>query len=591
MCLIPALIITITYGEHLAAQEYSRIIEQKEAKTLPIVSRFETELLDIVSLIEITAKQDSVTTPPDPSLLVSKLHGVGEYDELEKRALAKTILYNRNDIDTVFFVLPNGDMYMIEPYQRQLDVVSTNFAFRDWYIGLMKTNGTYVSELFSPQGKTYNTIGIVTPVKSPSGEFVGIWGALINLDEWTNQFASIKLNKNEYVFLVDHNGNLIVDSRNRAYKVMDSLLHLKSVNEVLKRKSGTVVETLHGSEMFVMYVPIIVGSHTWGIIVAEPHSNVFSSINSIRFYYVMTTAVILSVALIAILSVRRFAKRGWFWSQDIEKIWQMEDIDPLSREIPSIKTLPRKSNRMTLFAILTGFLMVASVLYFLYVPQIVPLEEMKSAFVVQNLRGDTIDTWVNWKISAGDLFHIHVMDSQELTESRLKIINNVINSRETVTVDDSLLHKGLHGTSSVYYVGWRGALESLSNIRTKYPIPITLHTITTDEGDGHIVIRLSDLRSSDGYSGYTKSYVDEENHQILKSVITIYDVNNITDEQLAIILRHEIGHGLGLGHSTAPEDLMAPTITTPYPYISECALDALIDLYNGNAKSQFVCEK
>lgn len=588
LCLIPALIITIAYGEHLAAQEYRRIIEQKETKTLPIVSRFETDLLDIISLIEITAKQDSVTAPPDPSLLVPKLHGVGEFNELAKRSLAKTILYSRNDIDTVFFALPNGDMYMIEPYQRQLDVVSTNFAFRDWYAGLMKTNSTYVSELFLPQGKTYNTVGIVTPVKSQSGEFIGMWGVLVNLDEWTNQFTSIRLNKNEHVFLVDHKGNLIIDSRNRDYKVMDSLLHLKSVSEVLKRKSGTVIETLDGSEMFVMYVPITVGSHTWGIIVAEPHSDVFSSITSIRLYYVMMAAIMLSAALIAVLSVTRHAKRGRFWSQDIEKILQIEDTVTRNTFYPNTSS---KIKSYDFFAILAGFLVVAGVLYVLYVPQTIPLEEMKTAFVIQNLKGDTIDTWANWKVPPGELFHIHVVNSHKLTESRLQIINDVINSRETVVVDDSLLHKGPQGTSSVYYVGWRGALESLSDIRTKYPIPLMLHTIATDEGDGHIVIRLSDLRSSDGYSGYTKSYVDEENHQILKAVITIYDVDNISDEQLAIILRHEIGHGLGLGHSTAPEDLMAPKITTPYPYISECALDALIDLYNGNAKSQFVCEK
>jgi len=213
----------------------------------------------------------------------------------------------------------------------------------------------------------------------------------------------------------------------------------------------------------------------------------------------------------------------------------------------------------------------------------------RSQFVIQNLRGDTIDTWIAWKVSEGDLFHVHVEDSDYITEERADAIFETIMSDEVLEIDDSLLHKGPKGSSSEYFVGWNGALNSIDNVDS--PLPKNLHFHITDKGEGDIIIKLTNLSNADGYSGYTKAIVDEEQHQILKATITIYNIESISIEQLKTILRHELGHGFGLAHSTAPEDLMSPTITTDYPYISDCDLDAIASLYDGEQTSQVICEK
>ena len=98
----------------------------------------------------------------------------------------------------------------------------------------------------------------------------------------------------------------------------------------------------------------------------------------------------------------------------------------------------------------------------------------------------------------------------------------------------------------------------------------------------------------------TPDYTVAHDTQDLKGTITYADKviekirianSNLTDEQLETILRHEFGHALGLGHSTATEDLMAPTIDMTIPYISDCNIDAIVNLYNANEDSQTVCEK
>lgn len=214
---------------------------------------------------------------------------------------------------------------------------------------------------------------------------------------------------------------------------------------------------------------------------------------------------------------------------------------------------------------------------------------LSSNYLIQNLRGDTVDTWVSWKKPNDGLFHVHVQNSQYATKERLDAILDTIMSQKKIELDNSLMHKGLKGTSSTYYAGWYGALNSITT-DTKFNIVKNLHFHVEDVPTGDIMIKLVTLSNPDGYSAYTNSIIDEQNHQILKSTITVYNIDKISLEDLKTLVRHELGHGFGLAHSTATEDLMAPVISTDYPYISQCDLDAITHLYDGGQTSKVVCE-
>lgn len=211
----------------------------------------------------------------------------------------------------------------------------------------------------------------------------------------------------------------------------------------------------------------------------------------------------------------------------------------------------------------------------------------KTRHLIEDLRGDTVDTWKSWRL-VGTTLNVNVLNAKGLSENRIDVIKNAITSEESLEIDDSLTHKGPKGFSSTYFTGWAGALKHIASKDTLYNIPTDFNVITSNGGEGDVIITLSNLRDGDGYTGYTKSVVD--GNEILKSFITIYDVTNLTDEQLGTILRHEFGHAIGLGHSTAPEDLMAPNIDMTVPYISECNTNAIRDLYNG-IQGSTVCEK
>ncbi len=213
----------------------------------------------------------------------------------------------------------------------------------------------------------------------------------------------------------------------------------------------------------------------------------------------------------------------------------------------------------------------------------------KTRYLTENLRGDTVDTWKFWKLDSESTLVVSIENSDLVDNNKIRVIEDTILSNDIISLDDSLTHKGPPGHASTYFVGWRGALDKASETETKYTVPTRFRIIESDDGIGDIIITLSTAKDQDGYSGFTKSTV--EGNQILKSRIIIYDVDRLSDDMLATIIRHEFGHAVGLGHSTAPEDLMAQDISMQFPYISECNVSAIAQLYDGVAMGRTVCDK
>lgn len=251
---------------------------------------------------------------------------------------------------------------------------------------------------------------------------------------------------------------------------------------------------------------------------------------------------------------------------------------------------PKKLNLKIFYALtLSTVLLIGAIVEIPYLQHDTPEKaHLKTKYLTENLRGDTVDTWKLWKLDPEATLVVSIENSKLVDKNKINVIKDAILSGDTISSDDSLTHKGPAGHTSTYFVGWAGALGKASQTETKYHVPTRFKIV--ESGDvGNIIITLSTAKDPDGYSGFTKSTVD--GNEILKSQITIYDINNISDDMLAAIVRHEFGHAIGLGHSTAPEDLMAPDIILQVPYISECDVSAISHLYDGVAMGRITCEK
>lgn len=269
----------------------------------------------------------------------------------------------------------------------------------------------------------------------------------------------------------------------------------------------------------------------------------------------------------------------------------LEEISKSSKK-KEVRTHKRFYILITLIVVLTS---VAFAGYSYYQNQVLVstvshlLVNYNSNYLIQNLKGDVIDTWVAWNLVNGQVLHITIKNDAKLSADKIDAVKDAILSTQTVTLDDSLLGKGPPGTSSIYYKGWKGAAKTAASGPTIYYIPQKFEVIESSNNAGEIIISLTNEENPDGYAGFTKSIVD--GNQILKTTITIYKASKLSVEDLKAVMRHEFGHALGLAHTTAEEDLMHPIIKTPYPYISDCDIDAIKKLYDGKKKSEVVCQK
>ncbi|HJU13284.1 MAG TPA: matrixin family metalloprotease, partial [Candidatus Nitrosotalea sp.] len=181
-----------------------------------------------------------------------------------------------------------------------------------------------------------------------------------------------------------------------------------------------------------------------------------------------------------------------------------------------------------------------------------------------------------------------IVNQAHVTPEKIDVIRGAILSKGTVNLDNSLF-KGSASGSSTYYLGWEGAIKSEKGTPTKYYLPADFDVTALQQNVGDVTIFLIKEQSPDGLSGFTENIAD--GNQILRSKITIFEADKLSDNEIGAVARHEFGHALGLAHSAAPYDLMHATIQTNYPYISPCDLQALSLLYDGEDSRKVICTK
>lgn len=228
------------------------------------------------AILNVTSKLPQVRNLPYSNLLnqtLMTLHGIPKNVDIQKRQVAQNILSEYKDLQTIFFIMPNGDMYFDEPYSRQQMLTTTNFAFRDYFQGVVKIHDLYLADPYTSasSGQLQSTIAVPVYSLKDNSTLVGIWSGGIDVGILSKELQSLNLTADgKRVVYVGHNGKKIADSDINKSKIPESFATLNSFKSAINGQSGSAIDTVDNTKMLVTYRPVKAFHNTWVVLLMQP---------------------------------------------------------------------------------------------------------------------------------------------------------------------------------------------------------------------------------------------------------------------------------------------------------------------------------
>jgi Cache domain len=162
-----------------------------------LADNLENRLNKSGAILEITSELPQVKNVSYASSISSELHGIPKDLDIAKRKVAHNILTSDKDLEVIFFLMSNGDMYMEEPYSRQQNLTGNNFAFRKYYKGAINTGDTYLSNVIisaaSGLPQSYIAVPLYSSASVNNETLLGIWSGGLNLPVFSETLQSLNL--------------------------------------------------------------------------------------------------------------------------------------------------------------------------------------------------------------------------------------------------------------------------------------------------------------------------------------------------------------------------------------------------------------
>jgi hypothetical protein len=250
-----------------------------------LTNGLENRLYGAASILEFASNLSEMKSVPNASLLnatLETMHGIPQSSDSQKRNIAHDIISHYLEIAGIAFIMPNGDTYFMEPYTLQSNQTKNNLAYRDYFKGAIATNNTYLGDIITSTSSGVKRAIIAVPVFSErgNGDLTGILVGSIDLGLLNKELQSFNLSQGQRIVYVDSNDTKIADSDKRLFtNSSESFSSLKSFQNAIEGKFGSIVEKINQDNMLVSYYPMDALQNRWIVLWIQPFSNIGDNSN------------------------------------------------------------------------------------------------------------------------------------------------------------------------------------------------------------------------------------------------------------------------------------------------------------------------
>lgn len=274
--ILPTLVINQNTSFSNEAKSAVAPVKEADNKLILISDVIQNRLEKAAAILDFTSRLPEMREPLLLGLFSPASKGTPENADLERRQIVQEILSKYpEEFVSLLFLMPNGTVYLLEPFARQQNLSTYDLSFRVYYKAAIESNHTLLSNVITTLSTGRNQVQLTLPVfgmddGNQTISRIGVLSGGLNIKTYNEILQSLNLSSQERIVLLDSNGTKIGDSHVRQQSSLlkgtdgnVSFRDLQSFNNALKGQTGTVQEMVNGSNTEIKYQPVKAIQKNW----------------------------------------------------------------------------------------------------------------------------------------------------------------------------------------------------------------------------------------------------------------------------------------------------------------------------------------
>ena len=214
--ILPAIVALLTVAVFLESSNRHLAIERWSVEHQSLVhgigDAVEERLSEVRGLLEYAARQDSFRQLSASHQLNPAINGIPEHSETNKRHMLQSLLAQMPALTIAFIALPDGEIYLAQPYAVQRSLHKHNLADRAYFQEASRTRQATVSNgLLTVDGRL--SVVIDLPLLDAQQQIYAHLGAVVSLENLSTLLSPERVAPFDQALLVDRQNRLLAHTR------------------------------------------------------------------------------------------------------------------------------------------------------------------------------------------------------------------------------------------------------------------------------------------------------------------------------------------------------------------------------------------